>query len=628
MLRTAALGFWLLFAQGADLPKVLEKADALLEEAKTLYEDARARSAAPVFVEAGFKLEEARIKYLALNEVGSPEQQKTATDRLRAVNQLAKLIHDGKVAVSGAAVDSKPASAEKPGEAPAAPDRPAPAEGKPTAPIDVTRRAGVPDAAKQKDAEKAVHDLFKDQYAKKSAADRKAFARQLLDQAAKTGDDPAAAWVLYREAQDQAVQGFDPRTAIEAIDAAAKQFDIDPLPVKASALAAMAKVPRNPEESAALTDAYFRLIDEHVAADQYDAADKASAAALLAARRTNDPGQIARATTRAREIGEARTRFAALKGVLQTLASKPDDPAANLEMGQYLCYVKGSWDLGPRFLSKGSDPVLRALAEKELALPVQAADKATLADGWFDLAQKESSPLRKGQLLAHAGALYESALPDATGLLRVRIEKRMEGTRPQGPPAGPPGSSIDLLKLIDAKRDQVSGEWSMERGALIMPPGRSTAWLQVPYSPPEEYDLKIVAARKGGGFDLYAGVVVPGGKALMLHIDGGFNGRNGGFQTVNGKDWGDNETSYHDIKIFADERPHTILISVRKTALTVTADGKPLIKWTADYSRTTGNFVVPNQSALYVGNWEAVFEVTQLQLIPVSGWGKSIPHVR
>src|SRR5947207_5022217 len=80
---------------GQDMDKILARADALLEEAKAAYEEARSKGSASAFVDAGFKLEEARIKYIVLQEIGSPEKQKIAADRLRAVNQLSKLIHDG-----------------------------------------------------------------------------------------------------------------------------------------------------------------------------------------------------------------------------------------------------------------------------------------------------------------------------------------------------------------------------------------------------------------------------------------------------------------------------------------------------------------------------------------------------
>src|SRR5579859_1197367 len=79
---------------GQDIDKILERADKLLDEAKVTYEEAREKSSAPSFVDAGFKLEDARIKYIVLQEIGTPEKQKIAAERLRSVNQLAKLIHD------------------------------------------------------------------------------------------------------------------------------------------------------------------------------------------------------------------------------------------------------------------------------------------------------------------------------------------------------------------------------------------------------------------------------------------------------------------------------------------------------------------------------------------------------
>src|SRR5579872_2396501 len=173
-MKTAVLAAVLLAFQGdaVDLDKLLQKADKLLEEAKAAYEAAKSAGSAPGFVEAGFKLEEARIKYLVLQEVGGPERQKVAADRLRAVNQLMKLIHDGKVAVGGSRSD-------KPEEAP--PPEPAvkPAPEPEKAP-DVLKRHPMPEAADIKEAEKQVKDLFKEQYAKKSAADRVALARALL----------------------------------------------------------------------------------------------------------------------------------------------------------------------------------------------------------------------------------------------------------------------------------------------------------------------------------------------------------------------------------------------------------------------------------------------------------------
>src|SRR5258708_19605134 len=84
-MRFLAAALLLRKAQGLD-EKIHEKGEQLLEEAKTAYEGARTSGSVAGFVDAGFKLEEARIKFIVLQEIGSPERQKLATDRLRALN--------------------------------------------------------------------------------------------------------------------------------------------------------------------------------------------------------------------------------------------------------------------------------------------------------------------------------------------------------------------------------------------------------------------------------------------------------------------------------------------------------------------------------------------------------------
>jgi hypothetical protein len=426
--------------------KILERGDKLLEEAKTAYEEARTKGSVSAFVDAGFRLEEARIKFIVLQEIGTPDKQKIATDRMRAINQLSKLIHDGKVAVSG--TPASPAVANPP-EVPLDPLKKDPAASPPQPATDVTRRVPVPDVAKQREAEKLIKELFKDQYVKKAPQDRLALAKSLLDQAVKTPEDPVALWVLYREAQDAAIQGGDVKLARMAIEAAARIFDVDSLSMKVAAFSAAGKNAKSPAEFAVLADSLLTLVDELIAADLYDGADKSSTAALQYARRTTDTGLTARATTCSREVAEARAKYQAMKGALVTLAKTPEDPAANNEMGQFLCFVKGNWDLGLRFLVKGSDPTLKPLAEKEAVASLLSADRVALGDGWYDLSEKEKSPLCKRQLQSHAAVIYESALADTTGLVRAKIGKRLESLQSTGASSGPSG--VDLTTLTPKK---------------------------------------------------------------------------------------------------------------------------------------------------------------------------------
>src|SRR6185295_2482671 len=176
----------------ADVDAMLKRADGMFEEAKKGYDDARAANSVQGFVEAGFKLEEARFKYLVVQEIGSADNKKAAGDRLRAVQQLGKLIRESRLAISGA--PAAPPPSDKPDAPAAKPAVPATAPAKAAA--DLLVRLPVPDAAVQREAEKSIKDLFKAEYAKKTAADRQALAIALLEQAGKVGDDPGGLWVL------------------------------------------------------------------------------------------------------------------------------------------------------------------------------------------------------------------------------------------------------------------------------------------------------------------------------------------------------------------------------------------------------------------------------------------------
>ena len=68
------------------------------------------------------------------------------------------------------------------------------------------------------------------------------------------------------------------------------------------------------------------------------------------------------------------------------------------------------------------------------------------------------------------------------------------------PPAGP---VTDLLKLVNAEKDVVEGKWSVQPGKLLLLTKRDPegVWprVEIPYHPPEEYDLKVTFRHTGKG---------------------------------------------------------------------------------------------------------------------------------
>jgi hypothetical protein len=599
-----------------DLAQILERADKLLDEAKATFERARASGSVDTYIEAGFTLEEARIKYLVLQELGQGDRQKTAIDRLRSVNQLSKMIHDGKVAAAGSPVAP---FLDKPPDPPPAPaDKPALPAG-----ADVTRRLPVPDAGKQKEAEKVIRELFKEQYAKKGPEDRQRLSHDLLEQAAKSQDDPAAVWALLREAQEVALQGGDLKGALAAADATARTFDVDGMALRHSALAAFGKLAKSPDEFAALAEAQDAVIDDFVQLDQYDAAEKAATLLGAYARKSNDGALISRAARRSKEVAEARSLFQGMKGILETLAKSPADLGSNLEMGKFLCFVKGNWDLGLRFLVKGGDVALKALAERELAVPEPPVERLALADGWYELGDKEKSPLRKSQLLSHARSLYERALPGASGLAKTKIEMRLEALAGPAPSPASDRGSLDLLSLIDCKKDSVKTEWTLE-GRLLLSPGNPSGeeQLALPYEAPEEYDLLVVAERRFGAEALHL-LITSGPAQCAVVLD---SGGVWGIDVVDAKQFRGNVTTAAGT-MFTNDKSSTVLCSVRKSGITVTFDGKAIIRWQGNRASLAAVdfFHFPRSpKQLYLGCCKSRWVISKLQLTPVTGQGKKL----
>ncbi len=601
-------------AAAQDLGAVLQKADTLLGQARSAYDDARSSRSLPAFVEAGFKLEDARIKYLVLQEIGTPEQQRTAAERLRAVNQLMKLVNDGRVAIN-APPASEPAPAPKPLIPDAAPKPEQTAAPVPS--IELTKRHPVPEAKSLKDAEKQIRDLFKTEYAKKTPVDRIALAKTLLQQAAKTLADPAATWVLCRDAQDLAVQAGDVQTALAAVDEMARAFDVDAIALRMTALTAVGKSAKQPSEFRTLAEALLALLDELIATDQYEAADKAAVQAQQFSRRSGDSALSLRTTTRMKDVAEAKSRFTGMKKVLEALARNSDDPPANLEMGQFLCFVKGSWDLGLRFLAKGSDAVLKTLAERELALTGESAALVLIADGWWDLAEKEKPSLRKGHLLAHARLLYEAAKEGASGLVRIRIEKRLDALDIPVP------GTINLLRMIDPAKDAVAGTWSFKDGRLWSDNTRFGR-LEIPFEPPVEYDFRIVFTRHEGMGDIQQ--ILTRGKGTLAWALGtgsgpfyaGFGSHKNNWVDQPGNPW---------TQILPDglsnSRTYTSLVQVRKDGAKGYLDDK-LIKELKSFDNMSNHPLLNlrSESTLGVGSYQSVTSFQKIELIEITGKGK------
>jgi len=73
-------------------------------------------------------------------------------------------------------------------------------------------------------------------------------------------------------------------------------------------------------------------------------------------------------------------------------------------------------------------------------------------------------------------------------------------------------------------------------------------------------------------------------------------------------------------KVFPTLKPRTLVISLRKTGVTVTVDGAAAMKWTGDTTRANADYG-SDRECLFLGAWLA-YSVTRFELTPVTGSGR------
>ncbi len=167
------------------------------------------------------------------------------------------------------------------------------------------------------------------------------------------------------------------------------------------------------------------LIEQAVALDDYAKAGEFAELGTALARRARDYGLVKQIVQRRKEVEGFAEAYAEAQKGRKVLGKSPTDPDANLAVGRYLCLVKGEWEKGVPMLALGRDAELKALAVKELEGAKSVDEEVALGDGWWELAQAEQGAVRKSMML-RAGSWYRSAQARVSGLVKVKIDRRIE----------------------------------------------------------------------------------------------------------------------------------------------------------------------------------------------------------
>jgi len=189
-----------------------------------------------------------------------------------------------------------------------------------------------------------------------------------------------------------------------------------------------------------------------------------------------------------------------------------------------------------------------------------------------------------------------------------------------GPAEAASDAPVDLLEMVDLKKDAVWGGWARSGKAVVCAQKIQRARLQIPYAPPAEYDLAVTFERKDGNDALNIGLS-QGSTQFVLTIDG-WRSTISGIGMIDGR-WADNNETTWRGTLLKNNRPSSAVCAVRKDGVTVTVDGKKIISWRGDYGkvRNLPEMAMSSPEVLFIGGWESVYVIHKMILTPVSGHG-------
>ena len=293
-------------------------------------------------------------------------------------------------------------------------------------------------------------------------AARLKLAQKLIDVAAKTVDTPSDQFVLLGGAVTAAQEAKSLPLCVKAGDLLAAGYRVDGLGVKATAALNMTLRGDTAAASQDNVRAGLDLVGQLIDAGDFPTASRLCTALAIAAA---DPAMKAAVHDKLKLVNAARSAEEQIAPAVAKLKIFPDDPAANAAYGNYLCFYRGSWDLGLPFLVKGTDVTLQALATRDVTAPKAAQEQFELGSAWWDAAEKLPDGEQKTGMRSRAADWYERAksrLP--AGLSREIASRRVADTPP---PVGRHGvRKLDLLAILDLRRDVLVGEWSRQGADL------------------------------------------------------------------------------------------------------------------------------------------------------------------
>ena len=287
----------------------------------------------------------------------------------------------------------------------------------------VAVRAPEPSALEREDASKSIRRVFRSEYSKKGADDRRQLGQALLAEAKKGNSADATRFELLSESRTIAAKAADLETALGAIDRLDSLFNIDRLAITEETLASFPR-PRSLVGVIGLHKAWQGLIDHAISSEDYPAATRIAATAHKLIRKTRDKVLTREAKEREEFTESLEREYEKVSPSLQRLLDNPEDAAAQEKVAVFLCLHKREWTGGLAVAVKNPSTPLGAVAQRDLENPRIAAAQVAVGIEWQELADGYKNVPRIS-CLQRAVRWFDSALVSLGQITRSDVEKRL-----------------------------------------------------------------------------------------------------------------------------------------------------------------------------------------------------------
>jgi hypothetical protein len=185
---------------------------------------------------------------------------------------------------------------------------------------------------------------------------------------------------------------------------------------------------------------------------------------------------------------------------------------------------------------------------------------------------------------------------------------------------------LDLLALLDVSRHKVSGDWTRETSGRLVAPKQYGARIELPYAPPDEYRLTAIVEPLDEPNALILGQRLDGHRFLVLvNFNQEESSPVNALENVDGKNFNQNLTAVRRA-VMRKGRLSEVVCTVRKGAVEVQVDGRPLLDWRGDpLSLSLSEYwSTPHSEALFLGAYDCRYRFYRVTLTALNGVGRHL----